>query len=195
MVSCPEAKKLLKWYFSGNKCLDSWEEAKNLERVMWFLATPIFVTREIFLAEHYIFVLISRPHSFVKLDSLDDYIVQPKVHFNGVITICYVFEIWTFGMCEGTADVKAVFLYILHKSTRTNVLQSFCLLLLDQTLSKKKKWCPLDLTITGFRIGTNPIHKQNRYHICSEIWGALKDQSSSVPDFVLWDFKCLLNKI
>lgn len=52
-----------------------------------------YVTREIFLAEHYILVLISRPHHLVQLDSLDDYIVQPEVHFNGVITICYIFEI------------------------------------------------------------------------------------------------------
>lgn len=154
-----------------------------------------YVTREIFLAEHYILVLISRPHHLVQLDSLDDYIVQPEVHFNGVITICYIFEIWTFGMCEGTADVKAVFLYILPNSTRTNALQSFCPLLLNQTLSKRKKWRHLDLTIAWLTIGTNPIHKQNRYHLCSEIWGAPKNQSGSVTDFVLWDFKCLLNKI
>jgi hypothetical protein len=45
MVSCPEAKKLFKWYFSRNKCLDSWEEARKLECDV-VLGSPIIMSPE-----------------------------------------------------------------------------------------------------------------------------------------------------
>lgn len=57
VVSCPEAKKLFKWYFSGNKCLDSWEEARKLECDV-VLGSPIIMSPE----KYFGWVLNSCPH-------------------------------------------------------------------------------------------------------------------------------------